>query len=275
VRSALLRGREHLELRAVDTISEGPAAIAISAGGARKVYPHTDPNEDAVAFALGSAGVLLAVADGHRGFEASEVLLEHLLAHPAPQWIEAGGASPGSWTRHSLAVLCDANAEILHERLDSEHGRSRTTLALALVLPKEGWLLSASIGDSHLFVVDAEGGVRDLAAPREGALYFLGDGEETPESLAAKCRVEALPLAGARAVVLASDGLSEAHVGVADPAAAVADALARARATAPALRAREAVRALLETALEAHRRNASGDNASAAVLWLEDTLPHA
>lgn len=269
MRSAFLRGREHLDLGAVDTLAEGPAAIAISAGGARKVYAHTDPNEDAVAFALGRAGALLAVADGHRGFEASEVLLEHLLAHPAPQWTEPGGVNPASWTRHALAVLCDANAEILRERLDSEHGGSRTTLALALVLPEQGWLLAASIGDSHVFLVDATG-VRELTRPREGPLYFLGHGEESLESLAAKCRVEALPLVAARAVVLASDGLSEQHVGVADPAAAVAEAIERGRSAPPALCAREAARALLETAVAAHRRNPSGDNAAAAVLWLED-----
>lgn len=268
MRSALLRGREHVEFGAVDTIAEGPVAVAISAGGARKSYPHTDPNEDAAAFALDEGGVLLAVADGHRGFEAAEVLLEHLLTHPAPQWTEPGGANPETWPRHVLAVLCDANAEILRERLNSEHGESRTTLALALVLPREGWLLHASVGDSHLFVVDAKG-AQDLASRGDGPLYFLGHGEETPETLAGKCRLGAVPLGDVRAVVLASDGLSEHQVGVADPAGAVVDAVSAARAAPAELRARESARALVETACAAHRRNPSGDNASVAVLWLE------
>ena len=135
MRSALLRGREHLEIGATDAVSEGPAAISISMGGAKKTYIHTDPNEDSVLFAVGSAGILVALADGHRGFEASEVVLEHLLAHPGPQWVETGGVTPSSWSRHALAALCDANGEILRERLDTEMGKARTTLALALVLP--------------------------------------------------------------------------------------------------------------------------------------------
>ena len=47
---------------------------------------------------------LVAVADGHRGFEASEVVLEHLLATPGPQWVEPGGVTPDSWARHALAL---------------------------------------------------------------------------------------------------------------------------------------------------------------------------
>ncbi|MDX1648907.1 MAG: hypothetical protein R3263_03550, partial [Myxococcota bacterium] len=69
MRSAILRGRDHHHLGAVDVVSEGPAAAAISMGGAPKSYAHTDPNEDAAAFALGASGRLVAVADGHRGFE--------------------------------------------------------------------------------------------------------------------------------------------------------------------------------------------------------------
>jgi len=269
VRSALLRGREHLDLGAVDAIAEGRAAVAISMGGARKAYAHTDPNEDAAAFALGRAGALLAVADGHRGFEASEVLLEHLLHHPAPQWTEPGGVTAEAWTRHALAVLCDANAEILRERLHSEHGDARTTLALALVLPAQGLLLHAAVGDSHLFRVGREA-VEDLAAPEGPEAFFLGHGPETPESLARKARIGVCRLEETRALVLATDGLSEKHVGVEDPSATVAEVTRAAREAAPDRRALEAARGVLEAALAAHRRNPSGDNAAVAVMWLED-----
>ena len=57
---------------------------------------------------------------------------------------------------------------------------------------------------------------------------------------------------------------------VPDPAAAAAAAVDLARAREPQLRPLEACRQLTETALEAHRRNRSGDNMCAAVLWLED-----
>jgi serine/threonine protein phosphatase PrpC len=270
VRSALLRGREHLEIGAIDAIAEGPAAIAVSMGGAQKRYTYTDPNEDSAFFAVGSAGTLIAVADGHRGFEASEVVLEHLLAHPAPQWVEPGGVTPTSWARHAIAAICDANGEILQERLDTEMGKSRTTLSLALVLPESNVLLYACIGDSHLFRV-RPGGVADLAEVEAsmGEDFFLGHGPETPESLAKKCRVGTKPLEDAIAVVLASDGLSEVRIGVEDPGAVVGESIENARKAAPGLRPLEASRRIVEAALAAHRKNASGDNMCAAVVWLE------
>jgi len=271
VRSALLRGREHLEIGATDAVAEGPAAIAISMGGAKKTYVHSDPNEDSVLFAVGTVGILVALADGHRGFEASEVVLEHLLAHPGPQWVEPGGVTPASWGRHALAAICDANGEILRERLDTEMGKSRTTLALALVLPESDALLYACIGDSHLFQVRPDG-VAELAGAGAdmGMDCFLGHGQETLESLAEKCRIGTEHLEDTTAVVLASDGLSEHQIGVEDPGAVVRESIEAARKAAPGLRPLEASRSIVETALAAHRKNASGDNMCAAVVWLED-----
>jgi serine/threonine protein phosphatase PrpC len=271
MRSALLRGREHLEIGATDAVAEGPAAIAISMGGAKKTYIHTDPNEDSVFFAVGDAGVLVALADGHRGFEASEVVLEHLLAHPGPQWVEPGGVTPGSWRRHALAAICDANLEILRERLDTDLGKSRTTLALALVLPESNALLYACVGDSHLFQVRPG----EVAEPAKGGTAmgmdcFLGHGQETLESLAEKCQIGTEPLDETTAVVLASDGLSEYQIGVEDPGAVVLESIDAAKKSAPELRPLEASRNIVESALAAHRKNASGDNVCAAVVWLEE-----
>ncbi len=271
MRSALLRGREHLEIGAIDAVSEGSGAIAISMGGAQKTYRHSDPNEDSVLFAIGSAGTLVAVADGHRGFEASEVALEHLLAHPAPQWVEPGGVTPASWARHSLAAICDANQEILQERLQSDAGHSRTTLSLALVLPESRVLLYACIGDSHLFQVRNTGAV-DLAETEDAVELdcFLGHGPETPESLSDKCQIGVEPLEDTIAVVVASDGLSEYRIGVGDPVAVVCESVEKAREAATELRPLEASRSIVEASLAAHRKNASGDNVCTAVVWLEN-----
>lgn len=263
---AILRGREHHDLRAVDLVSEGPAAIAISRGGAPKAYAHTDPNEDAAAFALGEGGWLIAVADGHRGFEAAEVALEHLLEHPAPHWTARDGVAPGRWSRHALAALADANAAILDEGPAGE-ARARTTLTLGLALPETEALLFACIGDSLLFRVDASG-AEELAAPAEGTGFFLGHGPESPDSLEKKCRLGVTTLRGARALVAVTDGLSERHVGVDDPPGVVAEAARRAAMAPPALRPGTLARTLCECALRAHRRNPSGDNVAAAVLWL-------
>lgn len=267
MRSALLRGREHHHLGSVDVVAEGPAAVAISIGGAPKSYAHTDPNEDAAAFALGPAGRLVAVADGHRGFEASEVILEHLLEHPAPHWTAPGGVTPDAWSRHALAAVADANAAVLGEGALPGESHARTTLALAVVRPEEDALLFACIGDSLLFRVGAAG-VEELAPPAEAEGYFLGHGPESVDSLEKKCRVGSAPLADTVALVAVTDGLSERHVGVEDPPAAVAEALAAAAAARAPLRPGVLARALCERALAAHRRNPSGDNVAAAVLWL-------
>ena len=266
MRAALLRGREHTELGAVDVISERDAAAAISIGGAKKTYGHTDPNEDAAAFALGSAGTLLAVADGHRGFEAAELVLSHLLEHPGPNWTEPGGITEAGWTRHALAALCDANRELRRE-LDTQHAHSRTTLALAVALPELDLLLHATVGDSHLFQVRPNA-VVDLAGPRSEPTFFLGHGDESLDSLARKCRIGTRRLGDTCAVVLATDGLSEEKIGVEDPAAAVAEAVAAGDEAAPALRPATVARAVCECALRAQADQRSGDNVAAAVSWL-------
>jgi serine/threonine protein phosphatase PrpC len=267
LRLALLRGRDHLELGAVDAVGEGCGAIAITLGGAPKRYAHVDPNEDAALLALGPAGTLAAVADGHHGFEAAEVALEYLATHPAPHWVEPGTVREATWRRQAAAVLEDANRAVRAERAELEVG-SCTTLAFALVLPEQGTLLHAALGDSHLYRVGADGAVADLAAPRDRKPFFLGQGAADAPALAAEAAIGAAPLAGTRALVLATDGLSEPGVGVADPEQAVREAIASAASLAPALRPLAAARALLERACAAHRTGRSGDNTACAVVWL-------
>jgi serine/threonine protein phosphatase PrpC len=266
VRSALLRGREHALEGAFGAISEERIAIAITRGGYAKQYAYVDPNEDAVAFAFGPRATLIAVADGHSGFEAAEVALEHLLEHPASHWTEGAGppATPEAWRRHALAVLADAAVHIGSER--REGSRSRTTLTLALASPETGLCLYAAVGDSHLFAAYA-GAVREVA-PAEKAGVFLGDPAVT-EKLAEHARLGAFSLAGVRALVLASDGLSEEGIGVADPAAAIHAARLAAASERPALRPIALARAICEVACAAQRAQHSGDNVACAVLELE------
>ena len=86
MRSALLRGRDHTRIGITAAVAEGRAAIAISRGGAAKAYRYRDPNEDTALFAQGEGGVLLAVADGHGGCQAAEVVTDKLLASFASEW---------------------------------------------------------------------------------------------------------------------------------------------------------------------------------------------
>ena len=48
MRTATLIGRDHHVIGALAAVAEGPAAITLSRGGARKTYEHTEPNEDAI-----------------------------------------------------------------------------------------------------------------------------------------------------------------------------------------------------------------------------------
>jgi len=269
VRFALLRGREHVELGAIEAVAEAGLAIALSRGGAPKRYPHSDPNEDAAAFALGSEGSCVAVADGHGGSEAAEIALLHLLAEPAAQWTDAPGSLDATgWRRQVLAVLSDANRDVRRERTRREGPGARTTLGLAVVLPSRGLLLSAAVGDSHLFVVDGVG-VREVA-PAGREIGFLGDAHEGPEALAEITRIATEPLTGLRAAVLVTDGLSERGIGVVNPAAAVTEAVRSAARERRDTRGLVLARTLTEAALEAHRRNRSGDNVAVAALWLSE-----
>lgn len=265
MRFALLRGREHPELGVHAAVAEANLAIAMSRGGYAKQYAYVDPNEDAVAYACGPRGALIAVADGHSGFEAAEVALEHLLEHPAPHWTETTGPPAGldGWRRHALAALLDAALQIGKER--REGSRSRTTLTLALAAPEAGVCYYAAVGDSHLFAAYA-GEAREIArAERSGA--FLGD-PVVAEKLGDYTRLGALPLAGVRTLIVASDGLSEEGIGVADPPAAVHALRIAALTERPELRPLSLARGICEAACAAHRQQHSGDNIACAVFDL-------
>jgi serine/threonine protein phosphatase PrpC len=270
VRAAALRGRDHGELGAIETCSEDGVALALSIGGAKKRYSHTDPNEDAALFTLGAGGTLLAVADGHGGIDASEAATACVLEKLAPRWTSDTRRLRGDWEEQALSGLTACEAAILKCATTGGRRLSRTTLALAVVRPAEGFLYFVSIGDSHLYQVRGEMAL-DLAVERSasGKLFFLGDGLGTRDALRERCVIGAEALAGIRAVVLATDGLSERGVGVNDPGLTVAEVSARAARAKGSSRALETARGLVQAALDAHRRNASGDNVAAAAAWLE------
>jgi serine/threonine protein phosphatase PrpC len=264
VRTGLLRGSEHTDLGAVAALAEGSCAIALSRGGYAKGYRHRDANEDAVAFALGPAGALLAVADGHGGHEAAELALELLCAGFGEAWTGAGALAP--WAHSAGEALASLHGAIVERGLgESGNPEARSTLALALARPRDDLLAFASVGDSHVFVAEAARAF-DLAAARGGEPVYLGSPALDPGELVARALIGAGPLAGARALALATDGLSERGIGVPAPEHAVLDSLARARRADAGLRPLETARCLVECALAAHRRNRSGDNVAAAVL---------
>jgi hypothetical protein len=275
MRHGLLRGRDHTEIGAVAAESEGALAIAISRGGAQKQYAHRDPNEDAAVFAEGPGGVVLAVADAHEGEIAATAALEHVLADLAGPWTAAWPLPADDWEPGAHAAFLQLNDAVRQAAARTDTPGSCTTLTLAVVRPEEGWLLYASMGDSHLFqtrgTAAVDLGVRSSSQSRRAlGSYFLGWGNETEASLAEKCRVGAEPLASTRAVVLATDGISERNIGLPDAEAAVTRCVLEVSSKPPDLRPLQLARAVVETALEAQARNGAGDNIAVASLWLED-----
>lgn len=266
--TAILYGRDHLGIGRIGAVAQGPAAIAISRGGAPKTYHYKDPNEDAAAFALGPGGLLLAVADAHGGCGAAEVAVEHLVRVCAPVWTRTV-APGGDWTECVHRAIGDSHMAILQSVARGGVATSRTTLAFALIRPGEDRIAVGAIGDSHVFRVAADA-VSDLARPAEVAPAFLGGPADTLESLAPYCVSAIGPASGARAVMVLSDGLSERGIGVADPDDSVAEAVATAAREKPALRPIAAARGAIERALAAHVANRAGDNVACASAWLGD-----
>jgi len=270
---AVLRGSDHLILGAIGAVSEDAVAIAISKGGAAKTYQHTDPNEDAAAFARGEGGVFVAVADGHNGANGADIALAHLLAEFAPAWTAADCALQGAaaWREAICRALLEVNSEILKDAARRAAQPPGTTLSLAVTRPGDNQWIHAATGDSPLFELGQRGELVDLGfeALSSSRASYLGRQAETLESIREKCAVGVRPLGQLRALVLATDGLSEIGIGVPDPGTTVVEVAARAAAKSADLRPLEAARGVVEAALAAHRENRAGDNAAAGVVWLE------
>ncbi len=268
IRTAVLRGRDHTALGAIASVSEGSTAVSLSRGGAPKRYRYQDENEDAAGFARGPGGSLVAVADGHGGFLAAETAVEWLLDTSARGWVSAdAGDLRARWEETARDALFGAHTEILARATREGVEGTRTTLAFALVRPRDGWLAFASVGDSHVFHV-AAGEVVDLAAPEERGLFFLGTASETRETLLLRVVSGSEPLADTRALVLVTDGLSERHIGVDLPEATVGEVVAAALPAARDLRPLGTARGVVEAALAAHARHDAGDNVASAVAFL-------
>jgi serine/threonine protein phosphatase PrpC len=264
---AVLRGSESQIIGGVSVISEGIAAISLSQGGFKKRYSHTDPNEDAAAFALGEAGVLLAVADGHNGCDAAESAIDELMLRAGALLTHDGNTTDEWWRKNALETIGAIQTALVSQVEQGVRGHSRTTLALALVLPGEDLLAFASVGDSHIFRV-CPNEVVDLGTHSEGLRCFLGNPANDLGALAKNSVVGVESLANTRAVILATDGISEPGIGVDVPEFSVSECAVGADRFAPELRPLELARNVAEAALAAHRGHRAGDNIATAVTCL-------
>lgn len=270
--SAFLCGREHQRVGGLELAGVGPAAIALSRGGAQKTYSYTDPNEDCVAFAIGKGGQLIVAADGHHGELGSESAVETILDGFAEEWTAARAPAEDeqAWRELGLDALLRANQSILEVAGRNNLPPAPTTFVLALIRPEEDLLLSLSVGDSHVFAVD-RGIANELGTPKSDWKFtpFLGYEEAKRPLLAEYSIIQTGNLTDLRAIVLATDGLSEPGIGVVDPAREVCATVSQVELdTRQDQRAVETCRGVVETALRAHRRQKAGDNMGCAVLWI-------
>lgn len=272
MQTAFLRGRDHHWVGGLELTGLGPAAIALSRGGARKTYSHTDPNEDCVAFALGDGGQLIIAADGHHGELGSETAVATILDKFAAAWTAWSAPASGGeeWQELGLAALLRANRAILEVAARNQLPPAPTTFVLALLRPADDLLLHLSVGDSHIFAVDRRE-ARELAGrdPAWKFTPFLGYEEGRREMMEMYSIIGTRSLAELRAVVLATDGLSEPGIGVADPAGVVYSTAARVELDQLShQRAVETCRGIVETSMRAHRHQKAGDNMGCSVLWV-------
>jgi hypothetical protein len=265
MRTGVLRGRDHLLLGAVADLAESRVAIALSRGGAAKTYGHRDPNEDGCAYVCTDHASLVAVTDGHWGSGGAELALDRLIERHAPRWTSPSAiALAERWSLEAPDVVLDLNRALLVAGTAEPIGR--TTLALALVRPRDGWWAALLFGDSHLFAVDTAS-ARECSPPAADQVAFVGDARLDRAAIARAVR-SVVDESAPRALVLATDGLSESGIGVPDPARVVAESVRAAGARSPDQRALAAARGVLERALDAHRHNAAGDNVATACVWL-------
>ena len=264
---AILRGSESQIIGGVSVVSEASAAISLSQGGFKKRYSHADPNEDAAAFALGEAGVLLAVADGHNGCNAAESAIDELMLRAGAILACDRNTSDEWWKKTFMETIGAIQTALVSRVAQGVRGHSRTTLALALVLPGEDLLAFASVGDSHIFRV-CPNEVVDLGTHSEGLRCFLGNPADDLGSLAKNSVVGVESLANTKAVILATDGISEPGIGVDVPEFTISECAAGADRSAPDLRPLRLARDVAEAALAAHQRHRAGDNIAAAVTCL-------
>jgi serine/threonine protein phosphatase PrpC len=264
---AILMGPESQIIGGVSVISEGNSAISLSQGGFKKRYSHTDPNEDAAAFALGEAGVLLAVADGHNGCNAAESAIDELMLRAGALLTCDGNTAAEWWPKNAMETIGAIQMALVSRAAPGVRGHSRTTLALALVLPGDDLLAFASVGDSHIFRA-CPNEVVDLGIHPEGLRSFLGNPADDLVTLTKNSVVGVESLANTRAVALATDGISEPGIGVDLPEFTVSECVAGADRFALELRPLELARNVAEAALAAHRNHRAGDNIAAAVTCL-------
>ena len=237
-----LWGDEHPDLGNVAVAALDPGmALALSRGRFPKAYRHVDPNEDAALAVSGPGGRLLAVADGHNGFEAARAAVE-AVAQKAPALLDRG-TDPEAALRTVFATAGRAIAAAV-AGAPGPRRSSRTALSLVLIGESEAW--TATLGDTAVIRVRG-----DRTKLLSDELPFLGPNSPAPP-------VEAVKLRERDRLLVVSDGVID-FLGT-----SWATRLGEAVAAAPG--AERCARQLVDLALA----GGAGDNVAVAAAWPGD-----
>ncbi len=173
----VLLGKDHQAQREVYTGSFASQHIAwgTSVGATMK------PNEDAVGVSVLGAEVVLAVADGHWGRDASEIAVSKAVELLNPN----ARPSKDSETRARLFALFDQVNTELYDLATSSPGASasETTLIVCHVKETPGgkYLYWSSFGDSYLFLL-RNGELKQLNSLHQFWLGYLSRLSESASS---------------------------------------------------------------------------------------------
>jgi serine/threonine protein phosphatase PrpC len=193
-RTESLWGDRNVVLGQVATAVLAPrAGLAISRGRLPKRYRYLDPNEDAVLAAAGSAGWLLAVVDGHSGFDAARAALG-AIEKQAAALLERDDLEPVVAV-HELFIAARKAVAAALGRVGRERQASRTALSIALVTGDQ--VHGASLGDTVALRLGTDD-VEEIGT----AGPFLGPGTLAPQ-------VYWAPFDEGDRLLVASDGLTD------------------------------------------------------------------
>ena len=257
-----LYGDDKSEIGVVRTATLTHLAAALSLGGAPKQYGNAVTNEDAILLCENDNRAFVALVDAHNGPQAGHITL-NWLAEQCAVHFTTDSIALCDWPSVAIEAISSANSLIC--RSNRKHGgSSQTTLAMVLVDFAHSTVLTAGVGDSHVFAITAAS-ARPVAVSPSAGTFFLGNPDSTAD-LASQCAIEIVDQAGVVAIVLASDGISTPGIGFADPAAEVLEISRTSGMTSSGLRAPLAfAKAIAQSACNVQRGNQSGDNISVAV----------
>jgi serine/threonine protein phosphatase PrpC len=160
-RDIALWGDEHIDLGEIAVAGLPPqAAIAISRGKYPKGYSYLDPNEDAVLAATDGHNWLLAVVDGHDGFDAARAALNAVRIN-ADATLAGSATGPESALRDALGAAKEAVGDAL---VDVEGERSASATAVTLTSVTGGRLTTLTMGDTAAVLV-SNGKARRIGKP--------------------------------------------------------------------------------------------------------------